>query len=73
MRRFTRLILLTVAAVFVATTPAGATTVIASEKYKWFYWAGPILFVMLLLVIAWLSVVYVRKIVIPRHRGRRVE
>jgi bacteriorhodopsin len=73
MRRFTRLIVLTAAAVFVAAAPAGAAPLLANEKYKWFYWAAPILAVAFFLMVVRLGVVYVRRVILPRQRGRRVE
>ena len=46
---------------------------LADDQFKWFYWLGPILGANFLLILLGLSVGYVRKILIPRHRGRRVE
>lgn len=47
--------------------------VLASDQYQWFWWIAPILVVGALLVIALLSGEYVRRVLIPRTKGRRVE
>jgi hypothetical protein len=47
--------------------------VLANDQYKWFWWIAPILVVSVLLVIAMLSGGYIRKVLIPRTKGRRVE
>jgi len=48
-------------------------TVLANSQYQWFWWIAPILVVSALLVIGLLSGGYLRKVVIPRVKGRRVE
>lgn len=53
--------------------PAGATTVLANDEYKWYYWVAPILAVSFFGVVGLLSLVYYRKVLIPKYRGRRVE
>ena len=73
MRRIARLIVLTTTAVFVATGPAGAAPLLANEKYKWFYWAAPMLAFAIFALCVLLGIVYVRRNIIPRQRGRRVE
>lgn len=47
--------------------------VLANEQYQWFWWIAPILVASTLLVIGLLSGGYVRKVVIPRIKGRRVD
>lgn len=47
--------------------------VLADERYKWFYWIAPILGVSILVIIGMLSAGYIRKIILPKYRGRRVE
>jgi ABC-type dipeptide/oligopeptide/nickel transport system permease subunit len=47
--------------------------VLASDQYQWFWWIAPILFLSILLVIALLSGEYIRRVLIPRTKGRRVE
>ena len=47
--------------------------VLADQKYQWFWWLAPILVLSILLIIGMLSGGYVRKVLIPRIKGRRVE
>ena len=47
--------------------------VLANQKYEWFWWIAPLLVLSGLLVIGMLSGGYVRKVLIPRVKGRRVE
>lgn len=52
--------------------PAGAaTTVLANEKYKWFYWAGPLIALGLLGVLAAVGVGYYLRVMRPKWRGRQ--
>lgn len=48
-------------------------TVLANSQYQWFWWIAPILVVSVLAVIGLLSGGYLRKVVIPRVKGRRVD
>ena len=49
---------------------ASATPVLASDKYKWFYWLGFVLaFSLILWIIATVIGYYVR-VIRPKHRGR---
>jgi hypothetical protein len=51
--------------------PAGATTpVLASDKFKWFYWIGFILAASLILWIIATVVGYYLRVIRPKHRGR---
>ena len=52
---------------------ARATTVIANDKYKWFYWLSFILAVSFLFMLVALMIGYARKVLLPKYRGRRVE
>jgi len=45
----------------------------ADDQFKWFYWLGPLLAVGFLGMLLSMSSGYVRKILLPRLRGRRVE
>jgi hypothetical protein len=63
---------LAIIGVFAAASPAGATTVVANQEYAWFYWAAPIFAVAGILMIFALWGGYVRKILIPKYRGRKV-
>ncbi len=47
--------------------------VLANAERAWFWWLAPILVLSALLVIGLLSGGYVRKVLIPRYKGRRVE
>jgi hypothetical protein len=46
---------------------------LADSQYQWFYWIAPILALSFLGILALLSVGYVRRVLIPRFRGKRVE
>ena len=48
-------------------------TVLADSQYQWFYWIAPILFVSFLGLLALLSMGYVKKVLRPKYRGKRVE
>jgi hypothetical protein len=55
-------------------TPAGATTtVLADDQYKWFYWLGVLLGLLLIVAIVGVGVGYVLRVMLPRARGRRVQ
>jgi hypothetical protein len=47
--------------------------IFADDQFKWFYWLAPILAVTFLLMLLMMSVGYVRKVLLPKYRGRRVE
>lgn len=47
--------------------------VLADEQFQWFYWVAPILAFSFLGMVLMLSAGYIRKVLIPKHRGRRVE
>jgi hypothetical protein len=46
--------------------------VLANDQYQWFWWIAPILVVSVLLTIGMLSGDYIRKVLIPKVKGRRV-
>lgn len=46
--------------------------VLANDQYQWFWWIAPILVVSVLLIIGLLSGDYIRRVMIPRVKGRRV-
>jgi bacteriorhodopsin len=72
--RAARLLTIAAATVVVTAAPAGATgTVLANDKYKWFYWLSFIFAIMIILGLVNLSVGYIRKVLLPKYRGRRVE
>ena len=58
----------------VAAAPAGASPpVLGDQNYAWFYWAAPILAVSGVLMIVALSGGYLRKVLFPKYRGRKVQ
>lgn len=48
-------------------------TVLADSQYQWFWWIAPILVVSILLIIGLLSGEYLRRVLIPKVKGRRVD
>jgi hypothetical protein len=51
--------------------PAGAATpVLASDKFKWFYWIGFILAASLVLWLIATLIGYYLRVIRPKHRGR---
>lgn len=46
---------------------------LADAQYAWFYWIAPILAISFVAVAVGLSTGYIRKVLIPRYRGKRVE
>jgi hypothetical protein len=50
-----------------------AVKVLADSQYQWFYWIAPILFLSFLGLVAMLSMGYVKKVLLPKYRGKRVE
>jgi len=48
-------------------------TILADSQYQWFYWIAPILVVSFLGLVALLSMGYVKKVLLPKYRGKRVE
>jgi hypothetical protein len=59
-------------ALFVAAAPAGATPVLAADRYKWFYWVGPLLLIASILFLLALGAGYYIRVLRPKHRGRPV-
>jgi hypothetical protein len=47
--------------------------IFADDQFKWFYWLAPMLGVGFLLMLLQLSAGYIRKVMLPKYRGRRVE
>jgi len=52
--------------------PAGAAPVLANDRYKWFYWIGPLLMVGAILFLLALGVGYYIRVLRPKYRGRPV-
>ena len=55
-----------------AAAPAGATPVLAAERYKWFYWVGPLLLLASILFLLALAAGYYIRVLRPKYRGRPV-
>ena len=50
-----------------------ANEVLASEQFKWFYWAGPLFAFSVLMLFLMLGVGYYVKVLRPKWRGREVK
>jgi hypothetical protein len=48
-------------------------SVLADSEYQWFYWIAPILAISFIAIVVMLSIGYIRKVLVPRYRGKRVE
>ena len=46
---------------------------LADSQYQWYFWIAPILALSFLGIVVMLTLGYVRKVLIPRYRGKRVE
>jgi hypothetical protein len=55
-----------------AAAPAGAGPVLAADRYKWFYWIGPLLLGASFLLLLALAVGYYIRVLRPKYRGRPV-
>ena len=64
--------LTTLAVIGLSAVPAGAAPVLANDRYKWFYWVGPLLMVGAILFLIALGVGYYIKVLRPKYRGRPV-
>ena len=67
------IVALALSALVLSAAPAGASTgvVVASEKFKWFYWIGIILAVSLALWLIATAVGYYVRVLRPKYRGRQ--
>jgi hypothetical protein len=71
--RFAYIVTLSLVALATLATPAGAATpVLASEKFKWFYWIGFVLAASLALWLLATAVGYYIRVIRPKHRGREI-
>ncbi len=69
-----RLLWLTLVVLVAAAAPAGASTsVLANQRYQWFWWIAPILAASFILMLLSLSRGYIKKVLIPKYRGRKAE
>jgi hypothetical protein len=71
--KLVRLGVLTSAALVVLAAPAGASTVLANQKYQWFYWVAPILTLSAVGLILMLWGGYIKKVLFLKYRGRKVQ
>jgi hypothetical protein len=46
---------------------------LADEQFQWFYWIGVLMLLGLVPLLFLLSAGYVRKVLLPKYRGKRVE
>jgi uncharacterized membrane protein YkvI len=60
------------AVIGLSAVPAGAGPVLASDRYKWFYWVGPLLMIGAILFLLALGVGYYIRVLRPKYRGRPV-
>ena len=70
--RIAALSLTMIVAIVVTAAPAGAAPVLANDRYKWFYWVGPLLMVVAILFLLALGVGYYIRVLRPKYRGRPV-
>ena len=70
--RMAALPLTMIAVIAVSAAPAGAAPVLADDRYKWFYWIGPLLMVGAILFLVALGVGYYIRVLRPKYRGRPV-
>ena len=64
--------LTTLAVIGLSAVPAGAAPVLANDRYKWFYWVGPLLMIGAILFLLALGVGYYVRVLRPKYRGRPV-
>ena len=60
------------AVIGLSAVPAGAEPVLANDRYKWFYWVGPLLMLGAILFLIALGVGYYIRVLRPKYRGRPV-
>jgi hypothetical protein len=71
--RFAYTVTLSLVVLATMAMPAGAATpVLASEKFKWFYWIAFVLAASLALWLLATAVGYYIRVIRPKHRGREV-
>jgi hypothetical protein len=70
--RLVALPLVTLVVLGVAAVPAGAGPVLANDRYKWFYWIGPLLLGASFLLLLALAAGYYIRVLRPKYRGRPV-
>ena len=70
--RFASVTVLAASLLVALAVPAGAaTTVVADDEYKWFYWIGPLLALSFLGWLLMMAVGYYVKVLRPKWRGQK--
>jgi len=64
--------LTTLAVIGLGAVPAAAGPVLANDRYKWFYWVGPLLMLGAVVFLIALGVAYYIRVLRPKYRGRPV-
>ena len=64
--------LTTLAVIGLGAVPAAAGPVLANDRYKWFYWVGPLLMLGAVVFLIALGVGYYMRVLRPKYRGRPV-
>jgi uncharacterized membrane protein YkvI len=64
--------LTTLAVIGLGAVPAAAGPVLANDRYKWFYWVGPLLMLGAVVFLIALGVGYYIRVLRPKYRGRPV-
>jgi uncharacterized membrane protein YkvI len=64
--------LTTLAVIGLSAVPAAAGPVLANDRYKWFYWVGPLLMLGAVVFLIALGVGYYIRVLRPKYRGRPV-
>jgi hypothetical protein len=49
---------------------SSAVLLLANDRYKWFYWVGPLLVITMVLILGALALGYYVKVLRPKYRGR---
>ena len=47
--------------------------ILATSQYQWFYWLAPLLTIGFIAMALGLGMGYIRKVLVPKYRGKRVE
>jgi hypothetical protein len=71
--KLVRLATVALVMVVLASSPAGASPVVATDEKFWFYWVAPLLVLGFLGFCGALALGYYVRVIRPKHRGRPVE
>ena len=53
-----------------AVTALSSAVVLANDRYKWFFWVGPVLVITMVLLLGALLLGYYIRVLRPKYRGR---